>query len=329
MKKYKIISLTGLTIISILGISACGKSVKTISTISISRYETSPYEETETIDINESVTDTHNTETPGVNETNTINEATAPPKIAGLETEAEETYNFDYTLPNTFEQPTAKEKPDEVSYIKGMYNAELSWDGKDHKKSVDDGKELSDREMLISALSGRHSFIYRKLKTEEASSLYIFDNKPINRAELKYILSIYGYEVNDFTTVDMDGAGSKEAVVRCVYGIHRLCMIFYVQGGNVYMTAFEERSTPCIFKTSGEFTTPDGSISRIKFTPENVDIQKMVTYDFDDNDKMIYYINGNNVSESEYEQFCDEWESSGTDCEFVPLTDKNINRYLQ
>ena len=325
MRKYKIISLTGLTIISLLGISACGKSVKTISTISISRYETSPYEETETIDINESVTDTHNTETPSVNETNTINEATAPPKIAGLETEAEETYNFDYTLPNTFEQPTAKEQPDEVSYIKGMYNSELSWDGKDHKKSDDDGKELSDREMLISALSGRHSFTYRKLKTEESSSLYISDNKPINRAELKYILSIYGYEINDFTTVDMDGDGLKEAVVRCAYGIHRLCMIFYVQGGNVYMTAFEERSVPCIFKTSGEFTAPDGSISHMKFTPENVNIQKTVTYDIDEK---MYYINDKKVSKSEYEQYVEKWGSSGTDCEFVPLTDKNINKYL-
>lgn len=122
MKKCKIIQLTGLAIMSVLVISACGKSVKTMSTISISRYETSPQEETETTDINESVTDTHNTETPGVNETNTINEATAPPKIAGLETEEEEIYDFDYTLPNTFEQPTAKEKPDEVSYIKGMFH---------------------------------------------------------------------------------------------------------------------------------------------------------------------------------------------------------------
>ena len=106
MKKYKIIQLTGLAVMSVLVISACGKSVKNMSTISISRYETSPYEETETTDINESVTDTHNTETPGVNKTNTINEATAPPKIAGLETEEEEIYDFDYTLPNTFEQPT-------------------------------------------------------------------------------------------------------------------------------------------------------------------------------------------------------------------------------
>lgn len=305
------ISLTGLAVMSVLVISACGKSVKTMSTISISRYETSPYEETETTDINESVTDTHNTETPGVNETNTINEATAPPKIAGLETE----------------QPTAKEKPDEVSYIKGMYNAELSWDGKDHKKSVDDGKELSDREMLISALSGRRSFTYRRLKTEDSNSLYIYDNKQINIAELRYILSIYGYELNDFTTVDMDSDGLKEAVVRCEYGIHRLCMIFYVQGGNVYMTAFEERSMPSIFKTSGEFTAPDGSISRMKFTSENVDIQKSVTYDIDDNGEVIYYINGDNVSESEYDHFCDEWESSGTDCEFVRLTAENINKY--
>lgn len=327
MVRRKIIQLTGLAVMSVLVISACGKSVKTMSTISISRYETSPEEETETTDINESVTDTHNTETPGVNETNTINEATAPPKIARLETEEEETYNFDYTLPNTFEQPTAKEKPDEVSYIKGMYNSELSWDGKDHKKSVDDGKELSDREMLISALSGRHSFTYRRLKTEDSNSLYIYDNKQINMAELRYILSIYGYELNDFTMVDMDGDGLKEAVIRCEYGIHRLCMIFYVQGGNVYMTAFEERSMPCIFKTSGEFTAPDGSISRMKFTTENVDIQKTVTYDIDDNGEVIYYINGDNVSESEYDHFCDEWESSGTDCEFVRLTAENINKY--
>ena len=75
MKKCKIIQLTGLAIMSVLVISACGKSVKTMSTISISRYETSPQEETETTDINESVTDTHNTETPGVNETNTINQS--------------------------------------------------------------------------------------------------------------------------------------------------------------------------------------------------------------------------------------------------------------
>ena len=91
-----------------------------------------------------------------------------------------------------------------------MYNSELSWDGKDHKKSVDDGKELSDREMLISALSGRHSFTYRRLKTEDSNSLYIYDNKQINMAELRYILSIYGYELNDFTMVDMDGDGLKE-----------------------------------------------------------------------------------------------------------------------
>lgn len=144
---------------------------------------------------------------------------------------------------------------------------------------------------------------------------------------MRYILSIYGYELNDFTTVDMDSDGLKEAVVRCEYGIHRLCMIFYVQGGNVYMTAFEERSMPSIFKTSGEFTAPDGSISRMKFTSENVDIQKSVTYDIDDNGEVIYYINGDNVSESEYDHFCDEWESSGTDCEFVRLTAENINKY--
>ena len=146
-------------------------------------------------------------------------------------------------------------------------------------------------------------------------------------AELRYILSIYGYELNDFTMVDMDGDGLKEAVIRCEYGIHRLCMIFYVQGGNVYMTAFEERSMPCIFKTSGEFTAPDGSISRMKFTTENVDIQKTVTYDIDDNGEVIYYIKGNNISGSEYEKFCDEWESSGMDCEFVRLTAENINKY--
>ena len=56
MKKCKIIQLTGLAIMSVLVISACGKSVKTMSTISISRYETSPQEETETTDINESRT---------------------------------------------------------------------------------------------------------------------------------------------------------------------------------------------------------------------------------------------------------------------------------
>ena len=35
MRKYKMISLTGLAVMSVLVISACGKSVKTMSTISI------------------------------------------------------------------------------------------------------------------------------------------------------------------------------------------------------------------------------------------------------------------------------------------------------
>ena len=281
MRKYKIISLTGLTIISLLGISACGKSVKTISTISISRYETSPYEETETIDINESVTDTHNTETPGVNETDTINEATAPNKIATDE------QNETHTVP---EDPR-------VSYV-GTYNEYLKWKGQEHNACSDDSLELSGNELMQSIISGRHSFTYRAIEDANyfGREMYAVDGSLLNMDEMLHLVSLSRYKLAGYTLVDLDGNGEKELVVKCESYISDGYIVFYTIGSEGYMTFMEGRQIGQ-FKTSGMFMGPGGEPSYLIYDKDKVYMKYMAWYETNDDDCTFLPVTDDTIKE--------------------------------
>ena len=218
-------------------------------------------------------------------------------------------------------------KPD----IKGTYNQSLKWDGSEHVKCAEDDKQLERNELFASVLGNRHSFVYRDAVNGWQTDINFKDGAELSMQEFNYILSLQNYNPTEFALVGLNGEGNNAVIIVAEKGVGNAYFLLYEYNGNAYMSVTMGRGTRN-FKTNGAYIGTDDT-AVIWQTDKDSAIMKHMAY-FEiikagDDYKTIYYIAGKKVEQIEYEQYVEKWGSSGTDCEFVPLTDKNINKYLK
>ena len=314
MRIYKKISTMGLMLITLLVLVSCGKKSEKEFNL-----------ETDLTALKE----TEFNMTEGGLETETVTEDGNPTNLSNEETETriqtESKGTNDQIKP---EQETETfPKPD----IKGTYNQSLKWDGSEHVKCAEDDKQLQRNELFASVLGNRHSFVYRDAVNGGQTDINFKDGAELSMQEFNYILSLQNYIPTEFALVGLNGEENNAVIIVAEKGVGNAYFLLYEYNGNAYMSVTMGRGTRN-FKTNGAYIGTDDT-AVIWQTDKDSAIMKHMAY-FEiikagDDYKTVYYIAGKKVEQIEYEQYVEKWGSSGTDCEFVPLTDKNINKYLK
>lgn len=221
------------------------------------------------------------------------------------------------------------------SYINKHYYETCRWNGEEHKACEDDDKSLKGENLLRSTLSGKHSFMYRGLSNAEDDVLESFfeDGALLNMNEFFYMLTneemLTHYDIEGYAFVDMDADGENELVFHGQNAIMEAYLVFYIRDNSVYLTSVGGEQVSEL-KTDGSFSN-----RRMIGTIELAGKNPVVKYSaWDDN---IYsdagtfikgeaYIDGMQVTESEYEAYIKNWSDDTENVDFVEFTTENLDK---
>ena len=187
-----------------------------------------------------------------------------------------------------------------------------------HTAAEDDDKHLVGDELLLSGLLGKHSFIV-------AGNMNVPEFSPAKGTLLnmeEFYRAIDNNPITQFTLVDLDMDGQREAIVESEYYLGSRFVI-HPEGDKLYLWGIAFRAMQNV-STDGKLGASgsafDGTIYRIKFVDGDV-IRYELYYAYYSLDPIFRY-KGRDITEEEFNAGIADLYSN--QCEFKEFTEDNV-----